>query len=54
MINSGDASSRSPGVAGQAGAEDTVPHCDGDKVLLQPAVHPAVRDDVVAVADGAA
>lgn len=53
MINSGDASSRSPGVAGQAGAEDTVPHCDGDKVLLQPAVHPAVRDDVVAVADGA-
>lgn len=41
-----------PGVAGQAGAEDTVSHCNGDKVLLQPAVHPAVGDDVVTVADG--
>lgn len=44
----------SPGVAGQAGAEERVPDADDDEVVLQPAVDPAVGDGVAAVADGAA
>lgn len=44
----------SPRVAGEAGAEQRVPHADDDEVLLQPAVDPAVGDDVVSVADGTA
>lgn len=39
-----------PGVAGQTGAEHRVRHGNGDKVLMEPAVHPAVRYDIVAVA----
>lgn len=38
-----------PGIAGQTGTEQRVSNGNGDKMLLQPAVHPAVRDDIVAV-----
>lgn len=44
----------SPRVAGHTGAEQRVSDADDDKVLLQPAVHPAVGDDVVAIAYGTA
>lgn len=39
-----------PGVTGQAGTEQGVSDGDGDKMLMQPAVHPAVGHDVVAIA----
>lgn len=41
-----------PGVAGQAGAEQSVSNGDVHKVLVQPRVHPAVWNDVGAVAYG--
>ncbi len=39
-----------PGVAGQAGAEQCVSNGNGDKMLMQPAVHPAVWYNVVSIA----
>lgn len=42
----------SPGVAGQAGTEQRVSDGDGDKVLVEPAVHQAVWHGVVPVAHG--
>ena len=42
----------SPGVAGEAGAEDGVSHGNGDVVVMQPAVDPAVRHDVGPARDG--
>lgn len=41
-----------PGIAGQTGAEQCVSDGDGDEMLMEPAVHPAVWYDVVAVAYG--
>lgn len=43
----------SPGVAGQAGAEQRVADGDEDEVLMQPAVQQAVGHDVIPVAHGA-
>lgn len=40
------------GIAGQAGAEQCVSNGNGDKMLMEPAVHPAVWHDVVSVAHG--
>ena len=42
----------SPGVAGEAGAEDGVAHGNGDVVVMQPAVDPVVRHDIRPIRDG--
>lgn len=41
-----------PGIAGQAGAEQCVSNSNGDKMLMDPAVHPAVWHDIESVAYG--
>lgn len=38
-----------PGVAGQTGAEQCVSNGDGDKMLMKPAVHPAVWYDIASI-----
>lgn len=35
-----------PGVAGEAGADDSVEHSDGDIPLVEEAVHPLVRENI--------
>lgn len=40
------------GITGQTGAEKCVSNSDGDKMLMKPAVHQAVRHDVVSIANG--
>lgn len=41
-----------PGIAGHAGTEQRVPDGDENKVLMEPAVHPAVGHHVVPITDG--
>lgn len=41
-----------PGVAGQAGTEQCVSNGNGDKMLMEPSVHPAIWHDIVSVAQG--
>lgn len=41
-----------PGITGDAGADDGVEHSDGDVALMEDAVHPLIRENVSWVADG--
>lgn len=43
-------SSLLPGIAGQTGTEQCVSNGNGDKMLMEPAIHPAVWYDIVSVA----
>lgn len=41
-----------PGIAGQAGTEQCVPNGNGDKILMEQTVYPAIWHDVVSIAYG--
>ena len=45
-VNDTDSVLTIPGVAGNAGAEDSIKHGHGEVALVEEAVHPLVRENI--------